>query len=84
MLVFMKHLMNQLGRENPGWQEKTVSLFDGARYHTSEEMREYLQKLQVKVIYSGPYAYSGAPIEMVFSALKQGELNPHRLPVGKR
>ena len=84
LLVFMKHLMRQLDSEDPGWQEKTVFLLDGARYHTGEKMREYFRKLQVRVMYSGPYSYAAAPIEMVFGALKQGELNPERRPAGKR
>ena len=84
LLAFMKHLMRQLDSEDPDWQEKTVFLLDGARYHTGEEMREYFRKLQVQVMYSGPYSYAAAPIEMVFGALKQGELNPERRPAGKR
>ena len=84
MLVFMRHLMHQLDQEDANWREKTVFLYDGAHYHTGEEMRDYLGKLQVKVIYSGPYSYSAAAIEMVFSALKQGQLNPERIPVCKR
>jgi len=47
-------------------------------------MREYFRKLEVQVIYSGPYSYSAAPIEMVFGALKRGELNPERRSIGKR
>ena len=84
LLAFMKHLMRQLDGEDPGWAEKTVFLLDGARYHTGEKMREYLRKLQVQVIYSGPYSYAAAPIEMVFGALKRGELNPERRSTGKR
>jgi len=75
MLVFMRHLMMQLDREDPDWKKKTVFLLDGARYHTSEEMREYLRKMELRVIYSGPYSYSAAPIELLFGGLKLGELN---------
>ena len=35
-------------------------------------------------MYSGPYSYSTAPIELVFAALKLGDLNPHHLPTGKK
>ena len=41
-------------------------------------MREYLRKMEIKVIFSGPYSYSDAPIERLFSALKDGELNPEK------
>ena len=49
LLTFMKHLMRQLDSEGPGWAEKTVFLLDGARYHTGEEIREYLRKMQLQV-----------------------------------
>jgi transposase len=84
MLAFMQHLIRQLYQESPDWREGTVFLFDGARYHTSEEMREYFRKMEVRVIYSAPYSYSAAPIELVFGALKRGELNKKREPTGKK
>lgn len=40
--------------------------------------------MQLKTMYSGPYSYSAAPAELVFAALKLGELNPERLPTGKK
>ena len=47
-------------------------------------MKERLAKMELPIIFSGPYSYSAAPIEMVFSALKLGDLNPERLPTGKK
>ena len=49
-----------------------------------DEMREYFHKMEVNVIYSGPYSYSAAPIETLFSALKRGNLNPENKPTGKK
>ena len=40
--------------------------------------------MRLNTIFSGPYSYSTAPAELVFSALKLGDLNPERLPTGKR
>jgi len=69
------HLVNQLDQERSNWRDDTVLLLDGARYHTGSEVREYLRKLELTVIWSGPYSYSTAPIETVFAALKFGQLN---------
>lgn len=66
------------------WKSSTYLLLDGARYHTGDEIRGYLHKLQVHVIWSAPYSYAAAAIESLFSGLKLGELNPSRLPTGKR
>ena len=75
MLIFLLHLVKLLDSERPGWKNDTVLQLDGARYHTGSAVREYMRKLELQVIYSAPYSYSTAPIEMVFGALKSGELN---------
>ena len=84
MLVFLRHLKQRLDQEDVDWASKTIILLDGARYHTSELMREYLRKLQLQVVFSAPYSYQSAPIELLFSQLKLGELNPEREPTGKK
>ena len=50
----------------PGWQEETIILLDGATYHKSDETKDAFTKLGFKVIYSGPYSYSTAPIKLMF------------------
>ena len=84
MLVFLVHLVRQLDSERPGWRDDTVMLLDGARYHTGSKVREYMRKLKLEVIWCGPYSYSAAPIETVFSFLKFGELNVDKHPTGKK
>ena len=84
MMVFLEYLVEQLDLTRPSWRDDTVLLLDGAIYHTGSAVREYLRKLDLEVIWSGPYSYSTAPIEMVFGALKFGELNPDKKPTGKR
>ena len=74
MMVFLRHLIMQLDNERPGWRADTIILLDGARYHTCEDIREYLHKMQLQVIWSAPYSYSTAPIELLFGGLKLGEL----------
>ena len=74
--LFLWHLTQALDQETPGWQEDTVFLWDNATYHLSEETRAVIKKLGLKLIYSGPYNFSAAPIELLFSELKMGELNP--------
>ena len=84
MLLFLCHLFRQLDQEEPGWQEDSVVLLDNAAWHTSAVMRKRLARLGAKILYSGPYSYSAAPVELAFAALKLGELNPDRLPTGKK
>ena len=83
-MLFMRHLVAHLDRETPGWQEDSVILLDNAAYHVGEEMRGYLRKMQVPIMFSGPYSYSAAPIETLFSHLKLGELNKDHGSTGKK
>ena len=47
-------------------------------------MKLRLARMQLPTMYTAPYSYSAAPVELVFAALKLGDLNPNRLPTGKR
>ena len=59
-------------------------MLDNASWHTNAVMKERLARMSLPIIYSGPYSYSSAPIELMFAALKLGDLNRLRLPVGKK
>ena len=84
MTTFLRALVRQLDKETPGWQENSTILLDNASWHTSPVMKERLARMELPVVYSGPYSYSTAPIELVFGALKLGDLNPNKLPTGKK
>ena len=84
MATFLRYLMRELDRDTPGWQENRTILLDNAAWHSSALMKQRLARLELPVMFSGPYSYSTAPVELVFSALKLGDLNPNRLPTGKK
>ena len=84
MALFLHSLKAELDQESPGWEEETVIQWDNAPYHVSAEVKNVVQALRLKIIHSGPYSYSAAAIETLFAHLKIGELNPERLPTGKR
>jgi len=83
-MLFLRHLIVKLDLESPGWQENSLFLMDNAPYHVSEQARGHLRKMQVPVMFSGPYSYSAAPIETLFSLLKLGELNKTHVSTGKK
>ena len=83
MTLFLYNLKAKLDQETPGWQEDTYCLLDNASYHKSGKTRTAANLLGLKLIFSGPYSYSAAPIETLFSALKDRELNPEGLPTSK-
>ena len=72
MLLFMSSLARKLDSELQFWRDDTVFLLDGAKYHVSDQTQDYLKKLNIKVIYSGPYSFLTVPIELLFGGLKKG------------
>ena len=84
MTLFLRRLVRRLDQESPGWQESSYILLDNAAWHSSELMKQRLAKMRLPILNSGPYSYTTAPCESAFAALKFGDLNPQRLPTGKK
>ena len=84
MTTFLRYMVQRLDQETPGWQENSVILLDNAKWHSNQQMKLRLNRMNLPIIYSAPYCYSTAPVELVFAALKFGDLNPHHLPTGKK
>ena len=84
MTLFLRYLERQLDLETPERQENSTILLDNAAWHTNPLMKARLARMKLPIIYSGPYSYTSAPVESVFAALKLGNLNPNRLPTGKK
>ena len=82
--LFLLKLSKTLDSEQPGWSDNTVFLWDNASYHASERTEATIKQLGLTVLFSGPYSYSAAPIEMMFGGLKFGELNHDNQTTGKR
>ena len=62
----------------------SIILLDNAAWHKSEETRRAIEEMKIPHIFSAPYSYSTAGIELLFSALKEGELQAVDKPTGKR
>ena len=74
IMSFLRRLDTMLSIETPDWKETSIVLLDGAKYHTSKETRENLQKLNIPITYSSPYSYDSAAIERFFGGIKVGKL----------
>ena len=75
--------MLKLDREDVDWREKTVILFDNASYHTSDNTLRMMEGLNIPIIFTGPYSYDAAPIELLFAAFKADDVNPQHVSLGK-
>ena len=84
MDIFFQHLVKKLDSENPRWRNTTVVLLDNASYHTSKAAFEIYKKHRIKTIFTGPYSYNAAPVELFFAAFKADDINPRKVKTGKR
>jgi hypothetical protein len=57
---------------------------DGASYHINDETQMFMRRNNVNLYFSAPYSYDAAACEMFFSYLKNKDLNPEKLKLGKR
>ncbi len=84
MKLYLSKLAEQLERDRPNFRDDTVLLLDGAKYHLNYEIQGHLKALNFPVIYTGPYSYDACPCELLFARVKSAELNPSKLPAGKK
>jgi hypothetical protein len=81
--LFVTRLLCKLHAEDPRYRENLVLLLDNAGYHKETEVMERLKLQGIDVVYTGPYSWSMAPCELLFSRLKAVDLNPELLATGK-
>ena len=84
MTLFIEHLVQKLDEENRHWRNSTVLCWDGASYHRSKSTLKMLERLNVPIMMTGPYSYEAAPCELFFAAFKSADINPNKVPLGKK
>ena len=65
MEIFLRQLVLKLDREDADGRDSTVILHDNAPYATSESTLELMKGLRIPMVYTGPYSYDAAPVELV-------------------
>ena len=84
MELFFGNLIKCMDEKNRYWRKSTVILLDNAPYHTSNSMMEFYQEHDLPVMFTGPHSYSASPVELFFGAFKRDDINPSKLPCGKK
>ena len=84
MELFLRQLVLKLGHEDPNWRDNTVILHDNASYATCESTLELMEGLRIPMLFTGPHSYDAAPVELLFAAFKSTDVNPTKVPQGKR
>ena len=75
-MLFLIKLSNFLDSVDGKWRKKTVIMVDNAPYHRSKLMMEKYGLLKIPLMFLGPYYFRLAPVELMFSYIKNRDLNP--------
>ena len=59
-------------------------ILDGAPFHKSKSTMKLLEALEIPVLFTGPHSYAAVPCELFFGAFKKADINPRKVPTGKR
>ena len=84
MEIYLHQLAKTLDEERPGWRQNTLLMLDNAPYHSNPATLAVMEKLKIPVIYTGPHSFDASPCETFFAHFKRNDINPNRLPTGKR
>ena len=98
MEIFLQKLIKKLDTADKDWRRSMVLMADNATYHRSSATLKVLEDHQVPVCFTGPNSYASckylsidynlllciAPVELLFAALKNGNINPRNVPTSKK
>ena len=83
-MLFMNYFFKELDKVSADWRNESIIQLDGASYHKSDEIMSFFRAQNAPICISAPYSYQAAPAECWFAYFKNEDLNPERLPLGKR
>ena len=84
MELYFSNFIRMMDSKNTYWRKHHIILMDNAPYHTSNQMMRFYEEHELPIIFTGPHSYSAAPVELYFAHFKQDDINPRKLPTGKR
>ncbi len=58
------------------WRETSTLLLDNASIHRAKDSLETYDELGLPVMFLAPYSFKMAPVEKLFSYVKNRDLNP--------
>ena len=74
---FLLKLVQCLNRKDINWRSNTILLMDNAANHRSASLMQKYEELQHPICFLGPYQFRSAPVEKLFSYIKNNDLNPN-------
>ena len=74
--MYLEHLVKYLDKKDKNWRNDTILMHDGAGYASGTATESTLRNLQIPFMLLAPHSYNVAPVELLFGAIKNANLNP--------
>jgi hypothetical protein len=74
--LFLVGLCHALDGEDRNWRKEVTFLLDNAPYHRAAASFALYEALGLPLMFLGPYSFKMAPVEKLFSFVKNRDLNP--------
>ena len=68
----LSKLVEQLANEDGNWRQHVLVQMDNVPHHRTRKVTEFIQVMQLPVMYVSPHSPMLQPIEKVFGFLKRG------------
>ena len=82
--LFFDALVKMLDKEDKNWRKTTIVMMDNASWHVNDDALRAYSELNIPILFTGPQSYAASPIELLFAAFKKEDINPERVPTGKK
>ena len=75
-VLFLIKLSKCFDNIDSKWRSNTIIMIDNAPYHRSKYVMDRYDLLRIPIMFLGPYQFKLAPVELIFSYIKNRDLNP--------
>lgn len=75
-MYFLCKLALTLDSIDEQWRFNTILVIDNAPYHRCGDIISKYKALKLPIMFLGPYHFKMAPAELIYSMIKNRDLNP--------
>ena len=70
-ITFLEQLVDLYDKNDKEWREKKIIMMDNATVHQSKEVKSYIIRQRIPVLFTGVASFISVPVEMLFSRIKR-------------
>jgi len=75
-VLFLITICEHSSPQDTYWRSNIAIVIDNAPYHSRKVIMEEYQHMKLPIMFLGPYQFKLAPVELMFSYIKNRDMNP--------